>query len=130
MATKVEKIKKQEHHQIEQNNWQEFLYTIILKSYTPAGRCFDIGLIAIIVLSVTTVMLNSIENFRQQYGFVLDTAEWVFTILFTLEYNDNYGVRLWNNRCSDRDCDRRNYKRYGAPKGFKKYMRKLRISVA
>ncbi len=62
------------------------LYEVIFESDTPAGRWFDIILIAVILLSVLTVMLDSIRSVKTQYGSLLFYAEWVFTILFTIEY--------------------------------------------
>jgi len=58
------------------------------------GRLFDMGLLFIILLSVVTVMAESVETFRATHQFYLQVAEWVFTILFTLEY----GLRLYSAR--------------------------------
>lgn len=62
------------------------LHEIIFEADTPAGKWFDILLIASIVTSVVVVMLDSVSDISQQYGRVLYTAEWGFTVLFTLEY--------------------------------------------
>lgn len=40
-----------------------------------------------IVLSVLAVMLESVVPFRERYGQFIRAAEWVFTVLFTLEYD-------------------------------------------
>lgn len=72
-------------------NLRERLWRIIFLSDTRAGRAFDIALLCVIVASVLVVMLESVESLRHDYGGVLRRAEWVFTILFTIEYL----LRLW-----------------------------------
>jgi voltage-gated potassium channel len=62
------------------------LHEIIFEADTPAGRAFDILLILSIALSVVAVMLESVASIRQHYGRLLHGAEWLFTILFTIEY--------------------------------------------
>lgn len=66
--------------------WRERLHEIIFEADTPAGRRFDIFLIVIIIMSVGVVMLESIASVREVYSYELHFAEWVFTVLFTLEY--------------------------------------------
>lgn len=62
------------------------LYHIIYQANTPSGKGFDIALIILILLSVLTITLDSVAEFSQQYGELFITAEWVFTILFSIEY--------------------------------------------
>lgn len=62
------------------------LHEIIFESNTRAGRVFDLVLIWLILLSVATVILESIRQVRQQYGELLYALEWMFTVLFTVEY--------------------------------------------
>ena len=62
------------------------MHEIIFEADTPAGKAFDIALIWSVVLSVTTVVLESVSNIRTSYGTVLYALEWFFTILFTIEY--------------------------------------------
>jgi voltage-gated potassium channel len=66
--------------------WRDILFEIIFEADTPAGKWFDIVLIICIVLSVVTVMLDSVSSIRAKYGAFLYAAEWFFTILFTAEY--------------------------------------------
>jgi voltage-gated potassium channel len=66
--------------------WQSKLHEIIFEADTPAGKIFDIGLLIAILLSVATVMLESVESISSLYGEELRIIEWIFTILFTLEY--------------------------------------------
>jgi voltage-gated potassium channel len=62
------------------------LYEIIFESETPAGRRFDVFLLVAIVLSMSVVILESVESYRIQYASWLRSAEWFFTILFSVEY--------------------------------------------
>ena len=62
------------------------LHEVIFESDTRAGRFFDLALIWLILLSVATVVLESVREVREQYGKLLYTLEWVFTLLFTVEY--------------------------------------------
>jgi voltage-gated potassium channel len=67
------------------------LHEIIFEADTRAGRLFDILLIWVILLSVLAVMLNSVAAVQARFGGLLTAAEWLFTILFTIEYL----LRLW-----------------------------------
>ncbi|MCU8029283.1 ion transporter [Shewanella sp. SM73] len=67
------------------------LRTIIFGTDTPAGRYFDIALMVCIVLSVGLVFLDTVEIFHREYGQLMSVLEWVFTIIFTIEY----GLRLY-----------------------------------
>ncbi len=60
--------------------------TIIFGTETKAGKLFDEILIVIIVLSIITVLLESVSSYRDQYGNILFVTEWFFTILFSIEY--------------------------------------------
>ena len=62
------------------------LNEVIFGTETPAGKCFDLILIFLILLSVTTVILDSMVALTQQYHRYIVWAEWAFTLLFTLEY--------------------------------------------
>ncbi len=70
----------------ETENWRTRLYDIIFEADTPAGKNFDILLIASIMLSVFVVMMDSVNSFRGNYGDLLHDIEWFFTIIFTIEY--------------------------------------------
>jgi voltage-gated potassium channel len=70
--------------------WRESLNEVIFGSETPLGRAFDIGLSISIVLSVIVIMLDSVEAIQSRYGQAIYITEWLFTLLFTLEY----GLRL------------------------------------
>ncbi len=62
------------------------LKIIIFGTNTPGGKLFDVVLIASILLSILVVMLDSVTELHQQFGDLFYIAEWVFTILFTIEY--------------------------------------------
>lgn len=66
--------------------WREGLYTVIFESDTPAGKWFDVILIISIILSVTAVMLDSVNTVNESYGGLLYRIEWLFTVLFSVEY--------------------------------------------
>jgi voltage-gated potassium channel len=66
--------------------WQQKLHTIIFEADTLGGRLFDTALITCIGLSVAVVMLESVSSIRARYGEILNILEWVFTILFSIEY--------------------------------------------
>lgn len=67
------------------------LFQIIFESSTPLGKGFDIALALLILLSVTVVLLDSVETYHQRYGDFFYYAEWVVTALFTLEI----GLRIY-----------------------------------
>jgi len=77
---------EQSAEEITNSNWRDVTYNIIFKADTTAGKSFDIALIAIIALSVFTVIISTVETVEQNYGDILHIAEWVFTIIFTIEY--------------------------------------------
>jgi voltage-gated potassium channel len=70
----------------DQPAWKLRLYLIIFESETRGGRVFDIALLIAIGLSVTVVMLESVQSIRAACGGFIHFLEWTFTILFTLEY--------------------------------------------
>ena len=60
--------------------------TIIFGNDTPMGHLFDVVLIIVILLSIVAVMLDSVVAISEQWGPELVILEWIFTILFTVEY--------------------------------------------
>jgi len=65
---------------------KKLIHEIIFGTDTKAGRLFDILLMITIIFSILVVMLDSVASIHSEYGFELLVAEWVFTILFTIEY--------------------------------------------
>lgn len=78
--------------------WREKLWRVIFLSDTIAGRAFDIVLLILISASVLVVMLESVESLRLAHQRLFFILEWVFTLLFTLEYC----VRILVVRCKRR----------------------------
>ena len=66
--------------------WRNKLHEIIFEADTPLGKAIDIVIIALILLSVVAVMLDSVSSIRQDIGHTLYLFEWIFTIVFTIEY--------------------------------------------
>ncbi len=62
------------------------IFTIIFGTDTPAGKTFDIVLIWMIILSVTVVILESVQPLSMSYHDLFMDLEWIFTIVFTMEY--------------------------------------------
>jgi len=67
-------------------NFKKKIKVIIYGTDTPAGKLFDIVLILTILLSILTVLVESIPEYSSKYFSVFSTVEWIFTILFTAEY--------------------------------------------
>ena len=66
--------------------WRLRMYTVIFEADTPAGRRFDLALIAAVLASVAVVLLDSVVPLSSKYGRWFDALEAGFTLLFTLEY--------------------------------------------
>ncbi len=66
--------------------WRLQLYTIIFEADTRAGQLFDRWLIALILLSLAVVVADSVTALQSRYAQTFDMLEWLFTIVFTLEY--------------------------------------------
>ena len=77
-----------------QPSLRDRVHEIIFEADTPVGKAFDITLLVLIILSVITVMLESSDDWHNAYGPQFVTLEWVFTVLFTIEYV----LRLWVTR--------------------------------
>ncbi|PIE68753.1 MAG: ion transporter [Deltaproteobacteria bacterium] len=67
-------------------SWREQCYTIIFESDTQGGKLFDLILILSILVSVGLVMMDSVTFLHEGYTTWLWIGEWLFTLLFSLEY--------------------------------------------
>ena len=85
---KILRIFKSIHNNIKLKNK---LYQIIFEAETPNGKLFDVVLLITIILSVICVSLESVDSISDKYGVLLRSLEWIFTILFTIEYF----LRIW-----------------------------------
>ena len=73
--------------------WQRRLYKIIFEADTPLGKLFDVTLLILIVFSVIIICVETMPQFKvegpdgvkKSHPFFYQ-AEWVVTILFTMEY--------------------------------------------
>jgi voltage-gated potassium channel len=66
--------------------WRLKAYEVIFEADTPAGKAFDVLLIAAILVSVVVVMLDSVEEIALTHRTGFHRAEYFFTALFTVEY--------------------------------------------
>ncbi len=65
---------------------KETLYRVIFGTDTPAGKNFDLFLIFAILVSVFTLMADSVTGYSVIYYEVIRYIEWTLTVLFTIEY--------------------------------------------
>lgn len=84
-------VKKQLGVTAPKHGIRQRLHHIIFDADTPAAKLFDIILLIAIVLSVTGMMLESVEKIDSKYHHELKILDWTLTILFTVEY----GLRIW-----------------------------------
>ena len=66
--------------------WQHRLHSIIYEADTSSGKLFDIVLLITILLSVLFVALESVASIDIIYHDLLNTAGWIITFLFSIEY--------------------------------------------
>ena len=81
----------QEEPKGEVGAFRQWLWEVVFEAETPAGKYFDVALLWAIVLSVVTVLLESVESIERDYGLLLHVLEWIFTIIFMGEYF----LRIW-----------------------------------
>lgn len=62
------------------------IHEIIFEADTRMGKLFDVALLVAILFSVLIVMLESVPQLGAKYGLYFLIAEWILTILFTIEY--------------------------------------------
>lgn len=67
-------------------NWKVKLHEIIYEADTPAGKLFDLVLLIAILASILLVMLESVKSIDAKFHNALNIAEWIITILFSIEY--------------------------------------------
>ncbi len=70
---------------------KERLAHIVFESDDRTGKLFDIVLLVLILGSILVAILDSVASIRAKYGDIFLALEWIFTILFTVEYI----LRLW-----------------------------------
>ncbi len=62
------------------------IYHIIFRTDTFWAKTFDIFILILILLSLIILSLQSVESINKEYGQILNSSEWLITILFTIEY--------------------------------------------
>ena len=67
------------------------IWRSIFLSDTKEGKAFDVILLWLIGASVLVVMCESVPAYSAKFGKLFLILEWIFTILFTIEYV----VRIW-----------------------------------
>ncbi|GLC26792.1 ion transporter [Roseisolibacter agri] len=66
--------------------WRARVHQVVFENDTPAGRAFDLALIALVLASVAIVSLETVSGFAPATYRALRAAEWTLTIVFTIEY--------------------------------------------
>jgi len=80
-------MKKKVLQPVENNaKWRRKFYEIIFEADTREGKLFDVIVLWCILLSVVVIFLESIQVLGEKYSLYFHILEWVFTILFTIEY--------------------------------------------
>lgn len=62
------------------------IHEVIFEADTKLGRQVDIIIMVLIILSVLVVMLETVPSLEKKYIFLFRVIEWIFTIIFTIEY--------------------------------------------
>ena len=66
--------------------WKVKMHEVIFEADTPAGKFFDVVLLWAILASVIAVMLETVDDIKDNHKTFLIALEWIFTILFSIEY--------------------------------------------
>lgn len=69
-----------------QDGWRRRWFDIIYRHDTPPSRNFDLLLIGLILASVMVIMFDSVPRLHARWAGWLYGLEWLFTVLFTIEY--------------------------------------------
>lgn len=77
---------KKREKEFSEKTFREKVFQVIYESDTFGGKCFNVALISCIVISVLIVSLESVEKIALRYGKILLCAEWIITILFSIEF--------------------------------------------
>ena len=72
--------------QLAKKTLKEKLFVIIFEADTRAGQLIDKTLIYLILLSLVVVVIDSVESISSKFHSGLTALEWLFTIIFSLEY--------------------------------------------
>ena len=75
----------------ERSGIREEVWRVIFNHDTKWAKRFDIILLWLIAASVLVIMLESVEALEAEYATLFLILEWLFTIIFTIEY----AMRIW-----------------------------------
>ena len=67
-------------------NRKQRLHQVIFEADTAPGKSFDVVLLLVILISIITVSLESIESINDRHRDLLRTLEWSITLVFSVEY--------------------------------------------
>ena len=62
------------------------IHEVIFEADTRIGKLFDVILLIVILVSVISVILESVDSINKKYHTIIIAFEWTITILFTIEY--------------------------------------------
>ena len=62
------------------------IHEVIFEADTRIGKLFDVILLIVILVSVISVILESVDSINKKYHSIIIAFEWTITILFTIEY--------------------------------------------
>ncbi len=68
------------------HSWKVKLYSVVHSTNTKQGKVFNLFLFVLIIISVIYVLLESVDTIDKKYHPYMVTAEWIITILFSIEY--------------------------------------------
>lgn len=80
------------HDRIKELRWRVHLVLEVGQVGEHLGRAIDRLLVALIVINLAAVALESVPSIGARYAFTFDAIEYFSLIVFTLEY----GLRLWS----------------------------------
>jgi len=84
--TNKDQPKRTDKYQQPLKGYRALFHEVVFEADTFWGKIFDVALLVIILLSVLVVCLESVEEIAAKHGEALRITEWVFTILFTIEF--------------------------------------------
>jgi len=67
-------------------SFRKRIHEIIFEADTKIGKLFDVILLIVILISVISVILESVDSINKEYHNIIIAFEWTITILFTIEY--------------------------------------------
>ena len=73
------------------NKLKSKIHEVIFEADTFWGKAFDIILLVFILLSIITILLESVQSIDAIYDHEFYILEWFFTGIFTIEYL----IRVW-----------------------------------